>query len=179
MASKADESGPMSDLAQEVSRRVGEVSHWLANHEPADLLDEVKPVRPPSAGCLLGHGCRGRRTGSRVTRGAVAANTSVDSDRESRPARAYDSGGMTTRVPRRAVPRTALAVIRTGTTPPGMAISVYQQKPAIRVQTPDRPRHLPMPAWRLKGSTPRNSGSRTAWCNRRFVSERDTDQKVR
>jgi hypothetical protein len=25
MASKADESGPMSDLAQEVSRRVGEV----------------------------------------------------------------------------------------------------------------------------------------------------------
>ena len=41
MASKSDDSGPMTDLAQ-ASRRVGEISHWLDNHEPSDLLDEVK-----------------------------------------------------------------------------------------------------------------------------------------
>ena len=32
----------MTDLAQEASRRAGEISHWLDNHEPADLLDEVR-----------------------------------------------------------------------------------------------------------------------------------------
>jgi vacuolar-type H+-ATPase subunit H len=36
MASKSDESGTMTDLAQEASRRVGEISHWLDNHEPRD-----------------------------------------------------------------------------------------------------------------------------------------------
>ncbi|HEX5384087.1 MAG TPA: hypothetical protein VFW54_05560 [Propionibacteriaceae bacterium] len=92
MASKADESGPMSDLAQEASRRVGEISHWLDTHEPADLLDEVKRFarRRPAAFLAIAAGA-GVLAG-RVTRGAVAANTSVDSDRESRPARAYDSG---------------------------------------------------------------------------------------
>ena len=44
MASKADESGPMSDLAQDASRRVGEISHWLDNHEPASW-----PSRPRQA----------------------------------------------------------------------------------------------------------------------------------
>ena len=42
MASKSDESGTMTDLAQEASRRVGEISHWLDNHEPRDVLEEVK-----------------------------------------------------------------------------------------------------------------------------------------
>jgi hypothetical protein len=92
MASKSDESGPMSDLAQEASRRVGEISHWLDNHEPADLLDEVKRFarRRPVAFLAIAAGA-GVLAG-RVTRGAVAANKSVDSDRESTPARAYDSG---------------------------------------------------------------------------------------
>ena len=35
MASKSDESGPMTDLAQEASRRGGEIAHWLDTHEPA------------------------------------------------------------------------------------------------------------------------------------------------
>jgi hypothetical protein len=92
MASKADESGPMSDLAQEASRRVGEISHWLDNHEPGDLLDEVKRYARRRPVAFLAIAAAAGVVAGRVTRGAVAANTSVDSDRESRPARAYDSG---------------------------------------------------------------------------------------
>jgi hypothetical protein len=91
MASKADESGPMSDLAQQASRRVGEFSHWLENHEPADLLDEVKRYARRRPVAFLAIAAAAGVLAGRVTRGAVAANTSVDSDRESRPAPAYNS----------------------------------------------------------------------------------------
>jgi hypothetical protein len=99
MASKADESGPMSDLAQEASRRVGEISHWLDNHEPSDLLDEVKRYARRRPVAFLAIAAAAGALAGRVTRGAVAANTSVDSDRESRPARAYDSGAYDTGAP--------------------------------------------------------------------------------
>jgi hypothetical protein len=92
MASKADESGPMTDLAQEASRRVGEISHWLDNHEPADLLDEVKRFARRRPVAFLAIAAAAGVVAGRVTRGAVAANTSVDSDRESTPARAYEGG---------------------------------------------------------------------------------------
>lgn len=92
MASKADESGPMSDLVQDASRRVGEISHWLDNHEPTDLLDEVKRFARRRPVAFLAIAAAAGVVAGRVTRGAVAANTSVDSDRESRPSRAYDSG---------------------------------------------------------------------------------------
>ena len=92
MASRSDESGPMSDLAQEASRRVGEISHWLDNHEPADLLDEVKRFARRRPVAFLAIAAAAGVLAGRVTRGAGAANRSVDSDGESRPARAYDSG---------------------------------------------------------------------------------------
>jgi hypothetical protein len=92
MASKADESGPMSDLAQEASRKVGEFSHWLENHEPADLLDEVKRYARRRPVAFLAIAAAAGVLAGRVTRGAVAANTSVDSDPEFTPARAYDGG---------------------------------------------------------------------------------------
>jgi len=99
MASKADESGPMSDLAQEASRRVGEISHWLDTHEPGDLLDEVNRYARRRPVAFLAIAAAAGVVAGRVTRGAVAANTSVDSDRESRPARAYDSGAYDTATP--------------------------------------------------------------------------------
>jgi hypothetical protein len=92
MASKADESGPMSDLAQEASRKVGEFSHWLENHEPADLLEEVKRYARRRPVVFLAIAAAAGVLAGRVTRGAVAGKTSVDSDRESTPARAYDGG---------------------------------------------------------------------------------------
>ena len=91
MASKSDESGQMSDLAHEASRRVGEISHWLDNHEPADLLDEVKRFARRRPVAFLAIAAAAGVVAGRVTRGAVAANTSVDSDNGGMPARAYDS----------------------------------------------------------------------------------------
>jgi hypothetical protein len=90
MASKSDDSGPMTELAQEASRRVGEISHWLDNHEPADLLNEVKRFARRRPGTFLALAAAAGVVAGRVTRGAVAANTSVDSDNEPSPARAYD-----------------------------------------------------------------------------------------
>ena len=90
MASKSDDSGPMTDLAQEASRRVGEISHWLDNHEPSDLLDEVKRFARRRPGTFLALAAAAGVVAGRLTRGAVAANTSVDSDNEPTPARAYD-----------------------------------------------------------------------------------------
>ena len=91
MASKSDKSGPMTDLAQEASRRVGGFSHWLDNHEPADLLDEVKRFARRRPGTFLALAAAAGVVAGRLTRGAVAGNTSVDSDTDVTPARAYDS----------------------------------------------------------------------------------------
>jgi hypothetical protein len=92
MASKSDDSGPMTDLAQQASRRVGEISHWLDNHEPSDLLDEVKRFARRRPGTFLALAAAAGVVAGRLTRGAVAANTSVDSDADVTPARAYDGG---------------------------------------------------------------------------------------
>ena len=91
MASKSEDSGPMTDLAQEAARRGGEIAHWLDTHEPADLLDEVKRFARRRPVAFLALAAAAGVVAGRVTRGAVAANTSVDSDTEPTPARAYDS----------------------------------------------------------------------------------------
>jgi hypothetical protein len=91
MASKSDESGPMTDLAHEASRRVADFSHWLDNHEPADLLDEVRRFARRRPGTFLALAAAAGVVAGRLTRGAVAANTSVDSDTDVTPARAYGS----------------------------------------------------------------------------------------
>jgi hypothetical protein len=93
MASKSDDSGPMTELVQEASRRMGEISHWLDNHEPRDLLDEVKRFARRRPGTFLALAAAAGIVAGRLTRGAVATNTSVDShDTEVTPARAYDIG---------------------------------------------------------------------------------------
>jgi hypothetical protein len=91
MASKSDESGPMTGLAQEASRRGGEIAHWLDTHEPVDILDEVRRFARRRPVAFLALAAAAGVVAGRLTRGAVAANTSVDSDTEPTPARAYDS----------------------------------------------------------------------------------------
>ena len=98
MASKSEESGPMADLAHEAARRGGEIAHWLDTHEPADVLDEVKRFARRRPVAFLALAAAAGVVAGRVTRGAVAANTSVDSDTEPSPTRAYagdvdDRGG--------------------------------------------------------------------------------------
>ncbi len=42
MASKSENTGPLTALARQAAARGGELSHWLANSEPTDLLTEVR-----------------------------------------------------------------------------------------------------------------------------------------
>ena len=89
------EEGPLSDLVQRASSRGSEFVSWLENREPADVLDEVRRYarrRPVMFLALCG--LAGVVAG-RITRGAVAANTSLDSGGAS-PARALSDTSYTT-----------------------------------------------------------------------------------
>jgi hypothetical protein len=79
MASKSEQSGPITDLAHQASKKVGEVGHWLENREPADILDDLRSFARRRSGAFLGLSALAGVVVGRLTRGAVAANTSVDS----------------------------------------------------------------------------------------------------
>ncbi|MDN5763616.1 MAG: hypothetical protein L0H41_15035 [Microlunatus sp.] len=92
MASGSSESGPLTDLAHQAADKGGEIARWLENREPRDVLREVQDFgrrRPVMFLALCG--LAGVVAG-RLTRGAVAANTSVDSGSTGR----YDTGGYDT-----------------------------------------------------------------------------------
>lgn len=78
MASSSEESGPLTDLAHEASRRGGEIAHWLQDKEPADVLESVRSYarRRPGTFLIL-CGVAGVVAG-RLTRSAVATRTGVD-----------------------------------------------------------------------------------------------------
>ncbi len=79
MASGSAESGPLTDLARQAAEKGGEVARWLESREPRDVLREVQDFgrrRPVMFLALCG--LAGVVAG-RLTRGAVAANTSIDS----------------------------------------------------------------------------------------------------
>jgi hypothetical protein len=79
MASASEQSGPLTDLAHQASRKGGEVAHWLQDREPADVLESVRSYgrRHPVTFLAL-CGLAGVVAG-RLTRSAVASNTSLDS----------------------------------------------------------------------------------------------------
>jgi hypothetical protein len=78
----------MTDLINQASTKGNEIVRWLEDREPADVLADVRrfAARRPVMFLTL-CGLAGVVAG-RITRGAVAANTSVDS---SKPSRALDS----------------------------------------------------------------------------------------
>ena len=80
MASSSEESGPLTDLAHEASRRGGEIAHWLQEKEPADVLQSVRSYarRRPGTFLIL-CGVAGVVAG-RLTRSAVATRTNVDNN---------------------------------------------------------------------------------------------------
>jgi hypothetical protein len=78
MASSSQESGPLTDLAHQASRKGGEVAHWLQDREPTDVLDAVRSYarrRPVTFLALCG--LAGVAAG-RLTRSSVANRTSLD-----------------------------------------------------------------------------------------------------
>jgi hypothetical protein len=87
MASSSNESGPLTDLAQQASRKGGEIAHWLENREPADVLDEVRAFARRRPVMFLGLCALAGIVAGRLTRGAVAANTSLDSKTDVSPRR--------------------------------------------------------------------------------------------
>ena len=78
MASASEESGPLTDLAQQASRKGGEVAHWLQDREPAEVLESVRSYgrRHPVTFLAL-CGLAGIMAG-RLTRSTVATRTSLD-----------------------------------------------------------------------------------------------------
>jgi hypothetical protein len=87
MASSSPESGPLTDLAHQASRKGGEIAHWLENREPADVLDEVRAFARRRPVMFLGLCALAGIVAGRLTRGAVAANTSLDSKTDASPRR--------------------------------------------------------------------------------------------
>ena len=79
MASNSSQSGPITDLVRQASSKGSEIARFLEDREPQDVLEEVKSFARRRPGTFLAIcGIAGVVAG-RVTRGAVAANTSVDS----------------------------------------------------------------------------------------------------
>lgn len=99
MASSSDESGPLTDLAHEASRKGGEVAHWLQDHEPADVLEEVRSYARRRPGTFLVLCGLAGVVAGRLTRSAVASRTSLDSSAGPTKARPATSDGSTAGAP--------------------------------------------------------------------------------
>jgi gas vesicle protein len=72
LASKSDSSGPITDLAHRGARTGGELSHWLSEHEPADLLTEVTGFARRRPFAFLGASLLAGVVVGRVTRSLAA-----------------------------------------------------------------------------------------------------------
>jgi gas vesicle protein len=67
-----DGTGPLADLAHRYARQGGEISHWLSEHEPADLLDEVTRFARRRPWTFLGASMLAGVVVGRVTRSLAA-----------------------------------------------------------------------------------------------------------
>lgn len=84
--------GPLTDLAHQAAEKGSEIARWLEDREPADVLEEVRGFARRRPVAFLGLCALAGVLAGRVTRGAVAANTSVDSPT---PSRALTEGSST------------------------------------------------------------------------------------
>lgn len=72
MASASSESGPMTDLVRDASRRSGEIAHWLENHEPKHILGELRNFARRRPGTFLVAAAAAGVLAGRLTRGIAA-----------------------------------------------------------------------------------------------------------
>ncbi len=100
MASKSDNTGPLTALAKQAAAKGGEWSHWLANSEPADVLTEVRRFARRRPFVFLASAALAGGRGGRLGRGLMAANdtehTGPPGCRAARPARCRRPTGVTT-----------------------------------------------------------------------------------
>lgn len=94
MASKSTQSGPVTALAKQASYRGGELSHWLANAEPTDLVSDIRRFARRRPVVFFGGAVLAGVLVGRLGRGLMAA--SQDSPTTSSGAvgaRAYEGDG--------------------------------------------------------------------------------------
>jgi gas vesicle protein len=72
MASKSDQSGPLTDFAHQASAKGGEVAHWLENAEPSEVLDSLRSFARRRPAAFLGLSALAGVVVGRLTRGFVA-----------------------------------------------------------------------------------------------------------
>jgi hypothetical protein len=101
MAAKSDKSGPITDLAQQGSRRIGALAHTLETSDASDLLDQVRNFarRRPMA-FLLGSAVAGVVVG-RLSRSLAseAHDAKVANQTRALPASTYGTTGYETTAP--------------------------------------------------------------------------------
>jgi hypothetical protein len=78
MASKSEQSGPITDFAHQASRKGGEVAHWLENAEPSDVLDELRSFARRRPFAFLAASAVAGAVVGRLARG-LAANAKSES----------------------------------------------------------------------------------------------------
>lgn len=84
LVDKSDGGGALTDLAHQAASKGTEIASWLEDREPKDVLEEMRRFARRRPGLFLVLcGAAGVLAG-RVTRGAVAANTNIDSPKPSR-----------------------------------------------------------------------------------------------
>lgn len=82
MASRSEQDGPLTALAKDVAARAGELSHWLQEAEPSDVVAEVRRfARRRPVVFLAGAALAGVVVG-RLSRGVMAA---ADEHRPAKP----------------------------------------------------------------------------------------------
>jgi hypothetical protein len=92
MAAKSDKSGPLTDLAQQGSRRIGALAHQLETGEASDLLDQVRTfARRRPVAFLVGSALAGVVVG-RLSR-SLAAEAHDNKVANELPASSYSTSG--------------------------------------------------------------------------------------
>ena len=106
MASSSKNAGPLTDLAKQGSRRIGELAHYIETSEPTEVLDTVRTfARRRPAAFLIGSALAGVVVG-RLSRSLAAGAKDAKADQApaltgsgyatSAPATGYDTGAYTT-----------------------------------------------------------------------------------
>jgi len=72
MAAKSEQEGPARDLAQQASRQVGTLAHWLSQREPGSLVGEMKDFARNKPGTFLAVAAGVGLVAGRMTRGVKA-----------------------------------------------------------------------------------------------------------
>lgn len=71
LASGSPQDGAVKNLVQDLSARLGGAGHWIENHEPADVLEEVRRFARRRPGAFLLSALAAGVVVGRLTRGAV------------------------------------------------------------------------------------------------------------